>query len=304
MQNRLEALQIFCAAAEESSFKQVAIRLAISPQKVTRAIKELERLRGEQLFHRNTRQIKITQFGADFAEQAKQVISQFEQLFPDKHKMREDIRGIVRITAPNTFGREVVMPALTELAVLYPAITLEFHLANTHSNLVDEEIDIGVRIGFLHDQTCVVRQPKMMPFYLVAAPSLLARTGLPKSIEELSSLPIIALINRKTGRYWPWEFSNKRRFHPEQAAFITDDPDIERNAALAGIGFGHMAGYLVEKYLASGQLISVLPNDAPEPWPLNLYRPYQEPVPARIRLVFDYLYEKLSQPAYGLDDAG
>jgi DNA-binding transcriptional LysR family regulator len=295
VQNRQEALRIFCCAAEEMNFKRAATRLGISPQKVTRAIKELESLLGEQLFHRNTRNVKITDFGLGFAEQAKAAIDQFNKLFQAKGKEAEDLTGVVRITAPHTYGSEVVMPILAEFARLYPAITLEFHLSNIHSDLVDERIDIGIRIGFLHDQTCIVRQPRTMPFHLVASPTLLERTSPPEQVDQLAHQPIVALVNRKTGRYWPWEFSQKRYFYPKSAVFVTDTPDIERKAVLAGLGFGQLAGYLVEKHLASGELISILQDDAPPPWPVNLYHTHQHACPTRVRLVFDYLFNQLSQ---------
>ncbi len=295
MKNRQEALRIFCCAAEETSFKRTATRLGISPQKVTRAIKELELLLGEQLFHRSTRSVKISDFGLFFFEQSKMAMEQLNRLFQEKWNNTEDLNGVVRITAPHTYGCEIIMPILAEFARLYPEITLEFHLSNTHSDLVDEKIDIGIRIGFLHDQTCIVRQPTTMPFHLVASPKLLEQMPPPDNIDELARLPIVALLNRKTGRYWPWMFSQKRYFYPKSAAFVTDTPDIERKAVLAGLGFGQLAGYLVEEHIASGELISVLHDDAPPPWPVNIYHTHHTPYPMRMRFVFDYLFNKLSQ---------
>lgn len=295
MQNRSEALRIFCCAAEEMNFKRAAVRLNISPQKVTRAIKELESLLGDSLFHRNTRSVKITDYGIDVFAQAKMALAQLDNLFREQEKNAEDVHGVVRITAPHTFGSEIIMPQLAEFARLHPAITLELHLSNLHSALVDEKIDIGIRIGFIHDQTCIVRQPKTMPFYLVASPELLKKCPLPKSIDELANVPMVALLNRKTGRYWSWEFSQKRLFYPKNAAFVTDTPDIERKAVLAGMGFGQLAGYLVEKHIASGELISVLPDDAPLQWPVSLYHTHHNASSMRVKLVFNYLFNKLSQ---------
>lgn len=292
MQNKQEALRIFCCAAEEMSFKYTATRLGISPQKVTRAIKELESLLGEQLFHRSTRRVKLTDFGLGFFKQAKIAMEQLNRLF---QKDTEDINGVVRITAPHTYGSEIIMPILAEITRLYPAITIEFHLSNIHSDLVDEKIDIGIRIGFLHDQTCIVRQSRTMPFHLVASPKLLEQMPPPDSVDELAHLPIVALLNRKTGRYWPLEFSQKRYFYPKSTAFVTDTPDIERKAVLAGLGFAQLAEYLVEEHIASGELVSVLHDDAPPPWPVNLYHTHQTPYPMRVRLVFDYLFNKLNR---------
>ena len=295
MKNRQEALRIFCCAAEEMNFKHTATRLGISPQKVTRAIKELESLLGEQLFHRNTRRVKITDFGLDFLEEANTLLVQLNKLFQPRGKEADDLSGVVRVTAPHTYGSQIIMPILAEFARLHPAITLEFHLSNIHSDLVEERIDIGIRIGFLHDQTCIVRQPGTMPFHLVASPTLLELQPPPAEVDQLIHQPIVALVNHKTGRYWPWEFSQNRYFYPKCPIFVTNTPDIERKAVLAGLGFGQLAGYLVEKHIASGELVAVLRDDAPPPWPINLYHTHQHACPIRIRLVFDYLFNKLSQ---------
>lgn len=199
MQNRQEALRIFCAAAEEMNFKYTATRLGISPQKVTRAIRELESLLGEQLFHRSTRRVKLTDFGLDFFKHAKIAMEQLNRLFQEKRKNTEDINGVVRITAPHTYGSEIIMPILAEITRLYPAITLELHLSNIHSELVDEKIDIGIRIGFLHDQTCIVRQPRTMPFHLVASPKLLEQISPPHNVDELAHLRLWRCLTAKPG---------------------------------------------------------------------------------------------------------
>ncbi|WP_426128926.1 LysR family transcriptional regulator [Pseudomonas sp. DWP1b1] len=139
MKNRQEALRIFCCAAEEMNFRHTAARLGISPQKVTRAIKELELYLGEQLFYRSTRSVQISDFGLFFFEQSKIAMEQLNRLFQEKWNKTEDLNGVVRITAPHTYGSEIIISILAEFAQLYPAITIEFHLSNIHSDLVNEK---------------------------------------------------------------------------------------------------------------------------------------------------------------------
>ncbi len=123
MQNKLEMMRIFCVAAESRNFKEAATQLGISPQVVTRAIKELEEQRGEILFYRSTRQIKITADGERLAKQARLAVESIDALLvKDTKEKRDEMRGTVRITVSSVLGRKVVVPALAEFATRYPDI--------------------------------------------------------------------------------------------------------------------------------------------------------------------------------------
>ncbi|MCY1535750.1 LysR substrate binding domain protein [compost metagenome] len=102
-----------------------------------------------------------------------------------------------------------------------------------------------------------------------------------------------ALIDHSSGRPWPWAFSKKRVFTVSSPAFVTDNIDAECAAVLAGIGFGQLIGPLAQPWLQSGALVEVLAAEAPEPWPIHVYRPQRAPVPARVRLVYDELVRVL-----------
>ena len=128
MQNKLEMMRIFCVAAESRNFKEAATQLGISPQVVTRAIKELEEQRGEILFYRSTRQIKITADGERLAKQARLAVESIDALLvKDTKEKRDEMRGTVRITVSSVLGRKVVVPALAEFATRYPDIVTLLH---------------------------------------------------------------------------------------------------------------------------------------------------------------------------------
>ena len=128
-----------------------------------------------------------------------------------------------------------------------------------------------------------------MPLHVVAAPGLIDKLGTPRDLDALAALPLTALIDRSSGRPWPWAFSRKRLVTVSSPAFATDDIDAECAAVLAGVGFGQLIGPLAEPWLRSGALVAVLVSEAPEPWPIQVYRPQRSPVPARVRLVYDAL---------------
>lgn len=297
MLNRLEMMRIFCAAAEASSFKDAATRLGVSPQAVTRAVKQLETTVGESLFYRNTRQMRITDFGEQLANRAKEAITGIDQLFNHSDKQQlSDISGTVRITAPTVIGRHFLLPVLSKIAAAYPNIMLDLRLSDTLVDTVEHQIDIGIRVGFLRDSSFVARATSKIAFFVVGSPALIRRVGKPHKIQDMLDLPSIALVDQSSGRHWPWYFADGQQFTPRNTVFVTDDAETELQLTLNGIGFGQIAECLVQPYLQSGQLVQVLNEHTSIPWDLYVYRPQRGPVPARIRLVYDQILEAFSSP--------
>lgn len=293
MSNRLEALRVFFTAADAANFREAAVRLSVSPQVVTRAVRELEEELGEPLFHRSTRGVQLTDFGRQLAERARVAVGGVDELFHriDRRTLSQHA-GTVRVTAPHVYSR-FIPQALAPLLAGHPGLVLDLRLSEQHADVVDQQIDIGVRVGPMRDARFVARGVGKLPLHVVASPALIERVGMPRGIEALAALPVTALIDRSSGRPWPWVFSRKRVFTVSSPAFVTDNIDAECAAVLAGVGFGQIIGPLAQPWLASGALVEVLAADAPDPWPVNVYRPQRAPVPARVRLVYDELIRLL-----------
>ncbi|CAG0964901.1 HTH-type transcriptional regulator DmlR [Methylophilaceae bacterium] len=294
MLNRLEMMRIFCVAAESASFKDAAVRLGVSPQAVTRAIKELENTVGEPLFYRNTRHMRITDFGEQLAFRAKDSIAGIDDLFRRSDQQPEaGVTGIVRITAPTVIGRHFLLDVLSDINLQYPHITLDLRLSDSITDVIEQQIDIGVRVGFLRDSSFVARAAAKITFLSVAAPSLIARVGLPEDIQALAELPTVGLVDNSSGRIWPWYLGEAQQIVPRNRVFLTDDPETELQMVLKGAGFGQIADCLVLPYIREGRLVSLLPEYTPPPWDIYVYRPQRGPVPARIRVVYDRILERL-----------
>ena len=299
MLNRLDSLRVFCAAADARSFREAATRLGVSPQVVTRAVRELEKSLGEVLFHRNTRQVKITSFGEQLAQRAREAVASLDDLYQAGAGSRSNAsaEGVVRVTAPGPIGRLMLVQALAPFRLQHPSLVVDFRLSEVLSDVVDVQIDVGVRIGFLRDSRFVARPASKVSFFVVATPDLLARVGRPRSVDALFERPVTALIDRNTGRPWPWFFRGSRQVVPASPAFVTDDPEAECAAVLSGMAFGQLAGFHVLPHLKSGRLVSVLDGEAPDPWPIYVYRPRRAPVPPRVRVVYDQIIAALGREA-------
>lgn len=292
MLNRLEMLRLFVAAAEAKSFKEAALRLHVSPQAVTRAVQELEEHLGELLFHRNTRANRITDFGARLAAEARGAVQGVDALFQRASPLPDnELAGLVRLTAPKALGQHFVMPLLAELGREFPGLRLDLRLSDRPADVVDEQIDIGVRVGFLRDSRFVARAVAKVHFHTVASPVLLDAVGEPRTLADLQQRPVTVVMDPATGKPWPWFLKDGEEWLPQTWAFATDETLAEFAAVRAGLGFGQVVSLLTIPLLRSGELRRVLPQLEPDPWNLYVYRPQRGPVAARIRLVFDRLVE-------------
>jgi DNA-binding transcriptional LysR family regulator len=290
MPNRIDLLQIFLAAAEAASFREAAVRRAVSPQVVSRAVRDLESELGELLFHRSTRRVQLTDFGRAFAHRAGEAVGGVDALFAAKAaRAASQLSGVVRVTAPVSLGQRFVWPVLRDLSLAHPGLDFDLRLSDALVDAVDQRIDLGVRIGRLRDSRFVARAVTSVPMVVCAAPALLARFGDVTTVEQLRELPTTSLIDRNTGRPWPWEFSRERQLLPARVAFATDDPRTELEAVLAGLGIGQLPAYLARDAIAAKALRVLLPDSAPKAWPLSVYRARRDPLPARLRLAFDAL---------------
>ncbi|MGE8154484.1 LysR family transcriptional regulator [Pseudomonas vancouverensis] len=290
MLNRTELLRIFCCAAESSSFREAAHCLGISPQAVTRAVKELERLFGEPLFHRSTRQVQLSAFGTRLVEEARPALGGIDQLFHQHSRGRDQtLGGRVRMTVTQSIGHRVLVPLLAPLLREHPEIELDLRLNDVMADAVEAQIDIGIRIGTVRDRSYIARVVRPIALQVVATPELLERCGLPDNPLDLQRLPLSALVDRNNGRIWPWYFADQPQFVPSHPAFTSDDQEAECEAVLSGLCIAQLPDHLVGAHIASGRLIELLPRSAPEPLDLFIYRPQRGPVPARVRLVYDHL---------------
>ncbi|MGJ7516047.1 LysR family transcriptional regulator [Pseudomonas baetica] len=297
MLNRMELIRIFSVAADSATFRDAATRLGTSPQTVTRAIKELERTFGELLFHRSTRQVHVTAFGAELAVQARETLERVDRLFVTHSKHEEEgLVGRVGITAPHAIGKLYLTEYLRPLMRENPGLSIDLSLDDQLTDAVASKIDIGIRIGAVRDRRYIARAVARVELKIVAAPSLIDAVQRPDSLEALKRLPLSMLMDRNNGRPWPWVFAGGQAFLPSSPAFTCDDPETEREIVLAGLAFGQMPGYLAEPLLSDGRLVEVMQDEAPPTTELIIYRPQTGPVAPRVRRVYDHLVKCFSDP--------
>ena len=264
--DRLQALEIFIAVADGGSFANAARALRLSPSAATRAIAELEARHGTALFHRSTRAVALTSAGSGFLPVARRVMADLAEAERTLVGATADPQGQLLVTAPVLFGRLHVLPVVNELIDRHPALSVEMMLVDRNIRIVEEGVDVAVRIGHLADSMMQAVRIGRVRQMLVASPAYLARFGVPSSAEALTSHRLIA----STGPRAPSEWHIGGRAVAVKPRLRVNTVAAAVAAAEAGTGIANLLSYQSADAIAAGRLLEILPIDDPEWLPISL----------------------------------
>ncbi|MFU2123211.1 LysR family transcriptional regulator [Gallibacterium anatis] len=285
------------SATETLSFKNTATRFSVSPQVITRVIAELENELGETLFKRDTRSIRLTNFGENFLPRAIRFLQEEEQLFGGTRTEEDEYSGTVRITLPpSLYSDQVLQKLLIELEP-YPHIHIDWRTNFEMLKTVDDQIDIGVRITNSPDEHWIAKKIADLHEPIVATPKLIKKWGKPKDIFDLvEHFPVGYILNPQTGKVWDL-IIGQQHIILQNPIVITNDIKSLLPAVLSGRIFAPIMLHDCRQYLENGELEIVLPNNENKIWGIYLYRPYQTITAKRVLLVFEILAKILKAEA-------
>lgn len=291
--DRLHELEVFVAVADAGSFAKAGTRLRLSPPAVTRAISALEDRLGARVFNRTTRSLTITDVGQHFLESAKRILMDLDTA--EKEAVGETAmpQGHLTVTASVTFGRSALAPVVCSFLGQHPRVTASLLLLDRIVNLVDEGIDVAVRIGHLPDSNLIAKRIGNVRRLLVASPDYLARRGTPTTPTDLKLHSVIAFTGLTPNR--------ELRFNNEQSPnSIVLNPTFEINDALAAIQAAEMGhgitialSYMVHDKIRDGKLVPVLDDFTPPQRPVHLVHPQTRLVAPKIRAFIDFAAPRL-----------
>jgi DNA-binding transcriptional LysR family regulator len=292
--DKLRAMQVFTQIADAGSLSAAARQLGQSLPAVVRTLAALEAELGVRLFNRTTRRISLTDEGRVYLQSCRSVLAAVHDaeaaLTTDAH----DPAGLLTITAPVLFGQLHVAPELTALLRQHARLRCRMLLLDRVVNLLEEGVDLGVRIGVLDDSSLVARPVGRVRRMVVASPDWLAEHGAPQHPRELDAAQCIGQVGG--GATW-WRFAEQGRPYTVAAGarleFNHIAPAID--ACVAGLGLGTFLSYQIADHLSTGRLRAVLPEFEPEPRPVNLIYPHARLLPARVRVALDWLEQQLRQ---------
>ena len=289
MQDRLDALTIFAAVAEQQSFAEAARHLSRSPASVTRAIAALEERLQIRLFNRTTRSVALTDAGARYLESCRRLLATYDELEAVNLGERAQPRGWINVTAPTMFGPLHVLPIVRTFLGEYPQVDVRLLLLDRVVSLVDEGLDLGVRIGQLPDSSLRAVRVGQVRRVVCAAPQYIAQHGLPMTPRDLGNHTVVACTS-VTPIPDRWSFHG-----PSGVASVVVRPRLVVNttagavdAAVDGLGFTCVRSYQAEPHMAAGRLQTVLTEYEPPPAPIHIVHPEGRHLPAKVRLFLDH----------------
>jgi len=288
----LGSLELFCAAAEQGGFTAAANAAGVTPAAVSRTVARLEERLGVRLFVRTTRQIRLSEFGQAYYEQCRQALNQLLEAEREVSGQQAAPSGLLRISAPTTYGHYRLLPMLPAFRARYPDIRVEVHVSNRNIDFAAEGYDLAVRVRAPADSTLIARHLEDAELVLVAAPDYLRRRGEPKSLAELSGHDCIQFELPSSGRTIPWLFrEDGKDVERATAGGYACSDDVLAGVTLARHGAGIFQAYrfTVEEALRQGRLVELLKPFGGRSRPYNLLYPHQRFVPLRVRTFVDFL---------------
>ncbi|MCO5786217.1 LysR family transcriptional regulator [Pseudomonas sp. G11-1] len=266
--DRLRTLRTFISVAEHASFAEAGRRLNLSPTTVSRTVAALESSLGVQLLRRTTRSVRLTDEGALFLERCRAGIAEIDQAFDIVRGRRSAPSGILTVTAPLMFGRLHIQPVIVELLRAYPELQIRFLLLDRMVNLVEEGIDIAVRIADLPDSSLHMLRVGEVRRVFTASPAYLAKHGRPTSLSDLRQHEVI-WIEDEAGPHRGWGLDEVRRFG-RSARLSVNNMQSAVSAAVSGLGVIRTMSYQVADELAAGRLELLLTDETAPTLPVSL----------------------------------
>ncbi len=286
----------FVAVAEEGSFTRAAAALGVTPAGVSQAISRMEDALGSKLFDRTTRSLELTGEGRLYLDYCRTALEAIETGRDLVEQAKQATEGELVVALSHVLG-PLLASLLPEFLRRYPKLDVRLVLSDRMSRLVDEQIDIALRIGHLRDSSVVAKKLMETHWVLVAAPSYLKERGTPRTPDDLRDHD--CLVYRSTrGFEVDWELlrrpgTDETRTAQRGTRLVVDQGNFIVDAALGGAGLGMVFSFMVESHLESGQLVPVLASYVTQGPPIHaLVKPGSQST-AKVRVFLDYLAQKM-----------
>ncbi|MBH9553196.1 LysR family transcriptional regulator [Inhella gelatinilytica] len=288
--DRLHLIQVFVAVVDAQGFAGAARKLDISPPAVTRAVSELESHLGVRLLTRTTRVVRVTDAGARYVEDCRRILADLAEADEAVAGLHGSPRGRLTLTAPVLFGALHVAPIVTEYLQRYPEVVASCWFLDRVVNLVDEGVDIAVRIGELPDSSLQAIRVGQVRRVICAAPEYLARHGMPQDPDDLAAHTLIAASSVSSATEWKLGGERTAAISPR---LITTSNDSAVAAAVAGFGITRLMSYQVDEAVRAGRLRLLLQAFEPAPLPVHLVHREGRHASQKARAFLDLAIERL-----------
>lgn len=291
--DKLECLRIFYRVAETGSFTSIAQEFNLTQPMVSKRISWLEAELGTLLFRRTTRGMSLTPEGEMLLHRGKMLSEEMESLFSVVKNEKTNLSGTLRISVSLAFSRMIVAPLLADFVVKYPDLKLHFHLSDGFTDLVENNIDLAIRIGSLEDSSLKAIRIGTSERRLYASKKYLKKFGVPKSLKDLKDHRCLYFSRLSSIPTWPLCDKGKPIQVQITPFMQADGSDMIREAAINGLGIALMPTWMVDGRDEAKEMQMVLGKHYPEATPIFAVTPFQKELGVKQRAVVEFLREVL-----------
>jgi DNA-binding transcriptional LysR family regulator len=286
--DRLDELVVFTTILDAGSLVAAARRLRRSPPAITRSLAALEARVGARLFQRTSRQLTPTAVGRRIAARARQLLGEYEQTIGVAEESQDaPLHGLLRVSAPVLFGRWHIAPLVWSFLNAHPGVRAELVLTNRNLSLVEEGLDVAVRIGPLTEQGLIARKVGQVRPVIAASPAYVARRGRPRTPKDLAKHDIVLVSQPVPYNEWRFRASGRQQVVRLTPRLMVTDVEAALAAVKAGRGIARNLSYQVADDFASGALVRLLREFEPSVRPVHLVVPSARHMPRTVRAFLD-----------------
>ncbi len=293
--DKLSLLRQFVTTVEQGGFSGAAKHLGSSPSTLSKGIARLEDHLSIKLFHRSTRQVRLTEAGSRYLITARHILLELEQCEQQLQQANDEPKGRIKVNLPVSYGRLYVMPLLQGFIQKYPEIELELSFNDSYVDMLEQGIDLTIRSGNVEDQRLVARKISPVDFLICASPDYLKQNGKPSCLEELRDHPWIRFRYRQSGRLMPITVptdEGEQQYEPGQQ-FIVDDGEALAELCAQGLGLTQLPHFIARDWLNDGRIVPIMPYYRPEQHGVYAIYPKREYLPAKVRVLIEFLIENI-----------
>ena len=292
--DRFESMTLFIRVAETGSFSLVAKEFGTTQPTISKRIAKLEKQLNTKLLRRTTRQIKLTDIGQDYYERCVVILREVDDAENAIKQSQTSPTGTLKVTTSVAFATFHILPHLNEFLELHPGLNITLHLTDQQTNLVQEGIDIAIRMGNLQDSDLSAKQICASPMTTVASPVHFAKYGIPNHPNDLSKHPCVLYSGRDKPRTWRFQENDETFSVKTNGRLMTNDASAYRAALLANTGVGVVPLWLVNDLLQTGALLPVLEEYGIEPLPIHAVFPPGKRTPTKALYFVNFLVKHLN----------
>lgn len=297
--DKIDRMRAFALVANNGSFTVAAQRMGRSARLVSKYVADLENALGVQLLNRTTRSVALTEAGATYLALCAPLLDGFDELEERVKNEQASLRGIIRISAPTGFGALRLAPSLARFAEKHPHVELDLQFSDRLVSIVEEGIDLAIRIAPMRDSSLKMRQLGLMPLVVCASPAYLDRAGTPPHPRSLATHECILDGNMTEPTVWRFDIDGQEEAVQVNGRFRMSAPAGSARIAEAGAAIARCPAYTVADALKSHDLVELFAEHRVAPYPVAALFPQNRHLTTRVRRLIDHLAADPALCAHG-----